>query len=512
MKKGHHQEAQENMKIRVITILSLILLLITACSNNLDENAQAINFTYIISLNGFEEARYATIYSEMLKKDLTPFERADTNLVLGRIAKNTDNMIYALDYYNKASETNNLYEKALHYETIASIEKSRYYFAKAAYFWRKLGNEKRFKINFDLALGKEPLLEFETSELQPEKIKLENKPTKIILGRTSTEITQKDIVVSQTDRVTRDWLSGQIQEPSSNNLLTTFSEKMYYPEEELRSDIGWHEGARLNELKENIDFRHIKAIGTLVAKKDGKWYAENENGVFMFEVPEDKIFYPTTRFLTPNLAMIIDTHGMNMIVKQTLDNNATVAYADCDYPGKAKAALYLEKKGVKVICSVDRFLFQLLGENVNIPGSAPYTIKDNKAIIGNRPLNINLNEKIIIENVTNNAYSIQYYDTPTKYFKQLEYVYDVKLNAEYVTLDAFGETDKVVAVAKKSNAKIIAARIFSLDDYLQLKGWLLENKQNRLILFHTFSYPYGYEIFNEFPNQTTFDDPNPVFE
>ena len=172
----------------------------------------------------------------------------------------------------------------------------------------------------------------------------------------------------------------------------------------------------------------------------------------------------------------------------------------------------MHNKGVKVICSVDRFLYLLLGKDTGIIGSAPYTINNGFATIGNRPISIDLNEKIVIENVSNNAYSIQYYDTPTKYFKQLEYIYDLNLNSEYVTLDAFGQTEKVVNAAKKSNAKVIAARVFSLDDYRKLKSWLLEDKNNRLILFHSFSYPYGYKIMNEFPNQTTFDDPNPVFE
>lgn len=512
MKREQHREALENMKIKLIAIIGMVLLLIASCSSNLDENAKSINFTYIITLSGSSLEKYQGIYSELLSKDLTSFERADANLVLGRIKKDNNNLIYALDYYHKASEADDLYEKALHYETIASIKGSRYYFARAAYIWKKLGNEKRFKINLDLARGKKPALEFETSELQTDKINLGKKPSKIILGRTFTEITKEDIVVSQTDRVTRDWLSAQIQEPSSNNLLITFSEGLYYPEEELRSDIGWHEGARLRELKDSIDFKHIKAIGTLVAKKDGKWYAENEKGIFMFEVPEDKIFYPTTRFLSENLAMVIDTHGMNMIVRQVLDNNATVAYADCDYPGKAKAALYLHKRGIKVVCTVDRFAYLLLGYDTGITGNAPFTIKDGIAVIGSRPLMIKLNEKIIIENVTNNAYSIQYYDTATKYFRQLEYVYDIKLNSEYVTLDTFGETNKVVEAAKKSNAKVIAARVFSLDDYLQLKEWLLEDKNNRLILFHSFSYPYGYKIFNEFPGQTTFGGTTPAFE
>lgn len=499
------------MKTRIIFALLAFSIIFTACSSTNDMNASGINFTYIITLSGFTQESQANLYSGLLKEGLTPLERADANLVLGRISKNNNAIITALDYYHKASETDDLYSKALDYETIASITNNKYYFARAAYLWKKLGNEKRFKIDFDLAQGKQLKLDFDLSGLETLSIP-KNNPDYLVLGMSSAVLTKDDLVVSQSDRVTRDWLSGQIQEPSSNNLLRVFSERLYYPAEELRSDIGWHEGARLKELINAVGFRHVKAYGTLVARNGRKWYAENENGIFMFEVPEYKIFYPTTRFLAPDLAMVIDTHGMSMIVKEVLDNKATIAYADCDYPGKAKAALYLHNKGIKVICSGDRFAYLLLGYDTGITGNAPHTIKDGSAVIGSRPLRINLDEKIIIENVTNNAYSIQYYDTATRYFRQLEKVYGVKLNAEYVTLSAFGETDKVVEAAKKSKAKVIAARVFSLDDYLQLKGWLLEDKNNKLVLFHTFSYPFGYEIFNEFPNQTTFDDPNPVFE
>ena len=511
MRKGFPREAQMNMKIRSILFLAAVLAL-SSCSNSLDENADGINFTYIIKIAGFNVENHAKLYSDLLNEKLTPFERADANLVLGRITKNENNMIYALDFYHRASETEYLYDKALSYESIASIKKSKYYYARAAYVWKKLGKQKRYKINLDLALGKEPELEFETSGLEPIKIYLLKAPSAIILGNSSMVLTNDDIVVSQVDRVSRDWLSGQIQDPSSNNLLTTFSERLNYPEYELRPDIGWHEGARLRELKENVNFNHIKAYGTLVAKNEDKWYAENEDGVFMFEVPEDKIFYPTTRFLTENLAMIIDTHGMNMIVRETIENNATVAYADCDYPGKVKAALYLHNKGIKVVCSVDRFTHLLLGYDTGITGSAPFSASNGVAVIGNRPVKIGLKDKIIIENVTNTAYSIQYYDTATKYFRYLENVYGIKLNAEYVILDSFGQTKRVADAARKSNANFIAARVFSYDDYLYLKAWLSENKNHKLILFHTFSYPYGYKILTEFPNQTTFDDPNPIFE
>ncbi len=488
----------------------LSLLALSSCSSELDENAKNINFTYITTIAGFGQNEHSRIYSSLLNEELTPFERGDVNLVLGRISKNNNNLINSMDFYHKAAETDDMYMKAISYETIASIKKSRYYYLRAAYYWKLLKDDKRYRIGLSLARGREPELEFDLAEIETPKKDL-SYAKYVTIGNSYVTIGKDDAIVSQSDRVTRDWLSGRIQEPGSDNLLTAFSERLYYPPEELRQDIGWHEGGRLKELSK-VNFRHVKAYGTLVARNGTKWYAENENGIFMFEVPEDKIFYPTTRFLTPNLAMVIDTHGMNMIVKQAIRNKATIAYADCDYPGKAKAALYLYNKGIKVICSVDRFAYLLLGYDTGITSSAPQSIENGVATIGKRPLRVRLNEKITVENVTNNAYSIQYYDAPTRYFRQMESVYNVKLNADYVTLENFGETKKVVDAAKKSKSKIIAARVFSMDDYLELKEWLLEDNGNKLILFHSYAYPYGYLIYKEFPAQATFGDVTPVFE
>jgi hypothetical protein len=60
-------------------------------------------------------------------------------------------------------------------------------------------------------------------------------------------------------------------------------------------------------------------------------------------------------------------------------------------------------------------------------------------------------------------------------------------------------------------ANVIAARVFNSNDYESLKRWLYQSSKRKVILFHSSSYPYGYLLFKEFPEQTTFDDPNPVF-
>ena len=41
--------------------------------------------------------------------------------------------------------------------------------------------------------------------------------TTMTIGESSFTLTEKDILVSQVDRVTRDWLSSQLQDPSSEH-------------------------------------------------------------------------------------------------------------------------------------------------------------------------------------------------------------------------------------------------------------------------------------------------------
>jgi hypothetical protein len=44
-----------------------------------------------------------------------------------------------------------------------------------------------------------------------------------------------------------------------------------------------------------------------------------------------------------------------------------------------------------------------------------------------------------------------------------------------------------------------------------VRDWLASSREHRAVLFHTAPYPAGYRLFTEFPEQTTFGDPRPVF-
>lgn len=473
---------------------------------------KGIDFNYVSKAAGINSETTAALLLDQISKTTSNFAIGDAYLAAGRMTKNQSMICKSVGFFENVSN-NNLEEKALAYETIASLncgKNSSKYYLKAAVLWDMLNNTFRRDVDLALGLGRNP--EFKSKSISiNSSLKVPNDVSTITIGKSKVIIDSDDIILTQTDRVRRDWLSGQLaQSPFGNEILNVFSERLNYPENELRSDIGWHEGGRIKQILENTDAKLLVATGTLLKKINGSWYAPNEEGVFMFDVPLDKVSYPTTRFLRDDLAVQIDTHGVNMLVDQAIKSNASVIIGCCDNIGKIKAAVYLESKGKKVICLTDKELPLALGRGRgDILGSPPIKFENKTAILGAQQIVFSLKEPIIFTNYSKGKYALWYYETPAKYFKELEKY--VKLNAYEVKLDDFGQMYKAVREAKIKGAKVIAARIFNYDDYATLKEWLEEKRDHRLIMFHSVSYPYGYLLFNEFKNQTSFDDPIVVF-
>lgn len=476
-----------------------------------DPYAQAYDFTYVLNAAGMNAGEFASNLSSMLAGNLSAYARADLMLMLGRITKNDSMICESLQWYDKALlETTYAEKKALVYETISSIDCGRNrkaFLFEASRLWNALDNNARARLDESLALSRKINLKFDTDNIVPALARQD--ASGIIIGSTSIELKQGDKVLTQADRVKRDWLGLQASSDLfGSQVLTTFSERLTYNSSELRKDIGWHEGGRISELaKEGIE--PVIGYGTLVARLRDKWYASDENGVFRFEVPLDKLQYPTTRFLRDDLAMIMDTHGVNMLVEQAFRNNVTAVLSDCDHPGKVKAAAYLADNGIPVICYPDKYLYLALGHNLRVVGSPPMKRIGDKIIIGSQPVEISTKESIVVMNSTDLPYALGYYQTPANYFRTLQE--SIPLNLYYVQVDGFDQMEKVVKKAKDVRAKVIAARVFNSDDYAVLKRWLQESPDNRAILFHSASYPYGYLLLNEFAQQTSFDDPNPRF-
>lgn len=432
-----------------------------------------------------------------------PFAQGDVILIEDRVQGKDPSQ--AIPYYLKAiQKTQDLQEKAILWESIASIANNPAYYWPSEIIWRFQNNP--FHANVDEHLLKREKIPYSYQEFSIKQpyYATPKDTSNITLGENSFTLTDKDILVSQVDRVTRDWLSSQLQNPESNNLLTVFSER--YDVE----NIGWHEGGRITQYKQVLNFTHIPVTGTLVRKINGTWYAPNENGVFMFDVPIDKIEYPTTRYLRDDLALIIDTHGVNMLVEQAIRDNATVVLGCCDHIGKIKAALYLNEHGIKVICNTDKYLPLALGQTNSTLGSPPFNSEGNKIIFGNQTVTFAINEKVIVLNATE-EYGISYYETPTIYFTHLQKQTLLPLNLTYVTITSYGQMQSVVDVAHKEDAHVIAARVYDESDYNALTSWLEESQNNRLILYHSEAYPYGYLVLRDYPQQVSFDDIMPHF-
>lgn len=476
-----------------------------------DPYAEGYNFSYVLDSAGIDKEEYITSLMELLNKNISDFAKGDISLILGRLTVNKTMTCSSIKYYLNYT-TQDKEEEAILYETIASIgcnAGKREYLLGASQIWQEIGNEFRSNLDKALAYGNNVNFRFWNYSIRQPEIGEKIDASGILLGSSYFRLDKSDTLVSQADRVTRDWISYQINSsPFSDNLLEVFSEVIYSKDPGTFPELGWHEGGRIKELKES-GLAHKIASGTIVKKINGIWYAPNEEGVFMFDVPIDKIQYPTTRFLKEDIALIVDTHGINMIVEQAIRNNATLVVGCCDHIGKIKAVQYLSDKGIRSICFTDKYLPLLLKTDTSALGSPPIRIASGSAIVGNQPITIGADEKIIATDVEDITLVQSYYDTPARYFRNLEKFID--LDITYFHISGMNQTGNIVDSALEEGANIIGARVYNADDYLSLKGWLESSQKNKAILFHSVSYPYGYKLLKEFPLQTTFDDINPIF-
>jgi len=475
-----------------------------------DRFADSINFSYVLDSSGIDVKDYENNLRSLLSENISDFARGDIYLILGRLSNNKSVICSSLGHYFNYTPSS-LEEEALVSETVASVgcgANRKAFLLKASSIWSNLSNDFRSELDRSLAFGNSFNFKFEDYPLR-QSIVEKNNISQLIIGSSFFRLTSFDILVSQADRVSRDWLSYQLfSSPFSDKLLTVFSERLFLDDSELLPEIGWHEGARIKELK-GVGLSHLIASGTVVRKLGDKWFAPNEDGVFMFDVPFDKVFYPTTRFLSEDLAVVVDTHGVNMLVEQAVRYNATVVVGCCDNIGKIKAVQYLSDKGIRSVCFTDKYLPLVLGSNISALGSPPIRLFGDSAVLGNQPIVIGSDEQIIVEDIEDAFLVPSYYDTPARYFRILQNI--TSLNVAYFKISGMDQMSNIVGYARNNNVHIIAARVYNSDDYSNLKNWLSTDINNRAVLFHSAAYPFGYKLLKEFPLQVSFDDVNPVF-
>ncbi len=320
--------------------------------------------------------------------------------------------------------------------------------------------------------------------------------TAIVLGASTIQVTPGAPVTVQLERTFRDWLSYQLSFDFRDN-------------SRVRDRVlNYHEGARLRDIMQLIPIRTIPAVGTLLAVRDGTWYAPDEHGVYRFPILDDLVWYPTTK-RRGNYALMTDTHGVSAVVEQAIAAKAHLVIGSGDSVGKTEAAFYLAQRGINVYMPCDRFIGDLLGYEGQgvILGTAPIHFVNGRAVIGDQPVTIRFGEKVVATDVAPEAGSP--YDAPARYFRAL-IAAGVSLDLRVVNVKE-RQAPLVVAEAARAGANVIAIRVEHEDDYAAVKEWLSASPAHRAVLFHSAPYPTGYRLFAEFPTQVTFGDPRPRF-
>jgi len=318
-----------------------------------------------------------------------------------------------------------------------------------------------------------------------------------VLGASKIVVPAGTRVGAQVERTVRDWISYQ---------LTWDERDAAVGRDEL---ITWHEGARLRDLLAVAPAKVFPLTGALAVRHGDRWLAPDGNGVFRYEVLEDKIQYPTT-LVWRGVALIVDTHGLSALVEPARRAGVSLVVGCGDYPDKMAAAFDLARAGVNAWFPCDRFAGNILGYDAPgvLIGSAPVRREGDNAVIGDRPLRFAMDETFVAEDFEGHG-TLRYYDAPARYFRALAALMPIKV--DYVAVDDAGQSSRVIERAEELGADVIAVRVQSDEDAAPVRAWLTASPHHRAVLLHTAPYPAGYALFGDFPAQTTFADARPRF-
>ncbi|MEB3323233.1 MAG: hypothetical protein VKI81_10470 [Synechococcaceae cyanobacterium] len=431
-----------------------------------------------------------------------PLVRADIRYLLGRVTEDHEEVCRSVDDLESLLiDLTDARRRRVVLEMIAFAAEDcdrdpTPWFWLAADAARDLGEHRKARLYASIASARfRP--EFADGEI-PRSLEVAEGARAFELGRSAIRVRPGDVVAPQIERTLRDWLSYQMRHD--------FAEREHGVDELL----GYHEGARIRDVLKHVDAHVHPVTSTVVAWRDGQWFAPDELGVFRFEVLPDKVQYPTTR-VHGDLALLVDTHGIASLVAGALDREADLVVGCGDSIGKAQAASHLARLGIDVYFPCDRFVGELIGyvgDGVLI-GSGPVRSDRGVAIIGDRPIRFSIDETIVVQDTARTG-RFQYYDAAARYFRRLSELAPVRFDV--VEVDGSGQSDRVIARAGATGATAIALRVETDADYEPVRDWLAASADHRAVLFHSAPYPAGVRLFDEFPEQTTFGDPRPRFE
>lgn len=417
-----------------------------------------------------------------------PFVEADKQYAYGQLTGDRKETCKSLPLYEAALKD---YNTSLVYETLFFL--SEYCWQDSSKYLDVLTSKNNWKSDFYRTF-KDGI----KKEVQPVEIKksvsIPEGAKTISFGASQIDLKELKSIGAQVDRVTRDWYSQNFtvypaSTPSNGYMLS-------------------HEGkAVISVLSENTRMKVVPLTGTLVYYFNGEWFAPDDTGTFRFVVGTDKVQYPTTKCYG-DFCLIEDTHGISALVSQAVEENVDLVIGCGDNIGKMNAAYYLSQKGISAYFPADRFLDRILfyeGKGTLL-GTAP--IHD--GVIGSQIISVCLEEPIVVEDISKPIRDFIYYDTPAKYFRELEKY--TNFNTFYVDVSPGDHpTPMLIKEASERDAAVIALRVRTIEDYDTLRAWLLEDANHRAILFHSSLYPYAQRLFTEFKAQTSFGDPRPVF-
>jgi hypothetical protein len=423
------------------------------------------------------------------KEYLSNYSKAEAEHMLGIINQNQKRVCNSVKFYEKSIEE--VENPKLIHETLVMLSDDCKVEDK---HWEKaieLNKGWRRKFFKDLREGK---LERRIKQYELETgLEVPKGTEKIIIGRSRINLSNSTTLGAQTHRVISDWASER---------LDTYHSKD--PDNRRLQD--YHEGLRTKKLERYINDTE-SLTGTIVLRSGDEWYAPDKKGNFMFEVLPDKVRFPTTK-CHGNICMIVETHGISALVDQSIKSESNLVLGCGDTRAKMKAAHYLAERGVDVHFPADRFISKIVGHETEgtMLGTAP--VKD--GYIGGQEIAIDSGAEIYVQD-TDTSYPTQYYDAPRRYFQRLKSE-GVPIKVNPISIDDLKSPKQFIEKAESKGAQVIGIRIRNKQERERLSKWLEDDKEHRAVLFHSTLYGYSADLFQEFPNQTSFGDPQPVFK